>query len=144
MKNLTLFFVLICVNSWLQSVTWHIKLDGTGDFTTIQEGINASVNSDTVLVYPGTYYENLNMNEKNIVLASLELITSDPQYINSTIIDGQRLHSCIEIQNITIGVTIRGFSIRNGYGTFYQTSAGGGILSQTVENTFIVNGYYDL
>ncbi|RLC51983.1 MAG: hypothetical protein DRH79_05425 [Candidatus Cloacimonadota bacterium] len=137
-----LFFVLISVNSWLQSVTWHIKQDGTGDFTTIQEGINASTNSDTVLVHPGTYYENLNMNEKNIVFASLELITGDPQYISTTIIDGQRLLSCIDIQNITIGATIQGFTIRNGYGTFYNTSAGGGILSQTVENTFIVNCWF--
>ncbi|MDO9578254.1 MAG: hypothetical protein Q7J16_10250 [Candidatus Cloacimonadales bacterium] len=75
--KLFLFFVLICVNSWLQSVTWHIKLDGTGDFTTIQEGINASVNSDTVLVYPCTYFENLDFNGKNITLCSQELTTGN-------------------------------------------------------------------
>ena len=48
-----------------------VKQDGTGDFDTIQEGINASVDGDMVLVYPGTYYENINFLGKNISLASL-------------------------------------------------------------------------
>ncbi|MBC8415299.1 MAG: T9SS type A sorting domain-containing protein, partial [Candidatus Cloacimonetes bacterium] len=131
----------ISVNSLLNSTTWHIKQDGTGNFITIQEGINASVDSDTVLVYPGTFYENLNMSEKNITLASLELTTGNSQYIYSTVIDGQRLLSCIEIQDITIGTTIRGFTIQNGYGTEIQGSVGGGIFVQCAENTFITNCY---
>ena len=130
-------FAIFAVNMF--ATTWQIKQDGTGDFTTIQAGIAASADSDTVLVYPGTYYENLNMNEKNIVLASLELITNDPQYIGSTIIDGQRLSSCIEIQYIEIGATIRGFTICNGLGIDYAASFGGGIFVQCVENTDIIN-----
>ena len=94
-SEILLIFVLICVNSWLHSITWHIKQDGTGNFISIQEGIDASTDADTVLVYPGTYYENLNFNGRNIILASLELTTGDEQYILSTIIDGQRLESCI-------------------------------------------------
>jgi predicted outer membrane repeat protein len=143
MKNSILFlFVIVSFCSLLNSVTWHIKQDGSGNFTTIQEGINAAANSDTVLVYPGTYFENLVMNEKNIVLASLELTIGSPQYINSTIIDGQRLLSCIEIQNISNGATIRGFTIQNGFGTDIQGSLGGGIFAQCVENTIIKNCYF--
>ncbi|MDP8204815.1 MAG: T9SS type A sorting domain-containing protein, partial [Candidatus Tenebribacter mawsonii] len=134
-------FVLICANSWLQSTTWHIKQDGTGDFTTIQEGIDASADSDTVLVYPGTYYENLNINSKNITLSSLEMIIGDPQYIASTIIDGQYLNSCIILQNIDIEVTIRGFTIQNGYGTFSGAYNGGGIYAIYIENGAIINCY---
>jgi len=141
LKSLSLLFVFVSISSLLNSVTWHIKQDGTGNFTTIQEGIDTSADSDTVLVYPGIYYENLNMNEKNITLASLELTTGNPQYINSTIIDGQRLLSCIEIQDITIGATIRGFAIQNGYGTEIQGSVGGGIFVQCAENTEIINCY---
>ncbi len=136
------FIMFLCVSSWLHSTTWHIKQDGSGDFTTIQAGINASADSDTVLVYPGTYYENLNMNGRNIILTSLELTTGNSQYIESTIIDGQRLLSCIEIQNITNGATIRGFTIRNGFGTDIQGSLGGGIFSQSVENTHIINCHF--
>ena len=39
------------------------------DYSTIQEGINASVDGDTVLVAQGNYIENLVL-EKEIVLAS--------------------------------------------------------------------------
>ena len=39
------------------------------DYTTIQEGIDASVDGDTVLIAQGTYYENLIL-EKEIALAS--------------------------------------------------------------------------
>ena len=143
MKSKLLFLlVFICVNSLLNSVTWHIKQDGTGNFTTIQEGINASTDSDTVLVYPGTYYENLNMSEKNITLASLELITGEEAYIYSTIIDGQRQGSCIILHDITIGVIIRGFTIQNGFGTFLAAYDGGGIQAQCVENGNIINCHF--
>ena len=131
--------MLICVNSWLQSVTWHIKLDGTGDFTIIQEGINASANSDTVLVYPGTYFENLDFNGKNIVLCSRELTTGNSQYIESTIIDGQRLESCIRIHNGETNANVRGFTIQNGFGTHFWANDGGGILVHDYSTAYITN-----
>ena len=39
------------------------------DYSTIQEGIDASLDGDTVLIAQGTYYENLIL-EKEIVLGS--------------------------------------------------------------------------
>ncbi|MDO9577347.1 MAG: FlgD immunoglobulin-like domain containing protein [Candidatus Cloacimonadales bacterium] len=128
MKPKLLFlFVLICANSWLQSVTWHIKLDGTGNFATIQAGINASSHTDTVLVYPGTYYEYINYNGKNITVASLEIITGDDQYIYSTIIDGQRLSSCVSIVSEETDTTLRGLTITNGQGLIQYPFLSGGI-----------------
>ena len=36
----------------------HVKQNGTGDFTTIQEAINAASGETLVVVHPGIYYEN--------------------------------------------------------------------------------------
>ncbi|MCF7857966.1 MAG: T9SS type A sorting domain-containing protein [Candidatus Cloacimonetes bacterium] len=143
MKIKLLILCSFCLfSSLLNSTIWHIKQDGTGNFTTIQEGINSSVDSDTVLVYPGMYYENLNIDDKNITLASLEMITGDPQYIATTIIDGQRQNSCIILQYIDIDVIIRGFTIQNGYGTFSDAYNGGGIYAIYIEYGTIMNCYF--
>jgi hypothetical protein len=121
--------VLIFANSWLQSVTYHIKQDGTGNFTTIQEGINASSNSDTVLVYTGTYFENIDFIGKNITVASLFLTTNDESYISQTIIDGNGNGSVVSIISGEDETTLLcGFTIQNGTGTLYvQDFYGGGI-----------------
>jgi hypothetical protein len=44
-----------------------VDQNGGGQYTTIQTAINAALNNDTVLVWPGTYMEAVNLN-KNIVL----------------------------------------------------------------------------
>ena len=134
-----LMIVLFSFYSLLNSTTLHIKQDGSGDFTTIQEGIDASTDSDTVLVYPGTYYENLDFNGKNITLASLELTTGDEQYISSTIIDGQRLESCIRIHNGETDAYIQGFTIQNGFGTPFWSEDGGGLLVHDYSTAYITN-----
>lgn len=36
----------------------HVKKDGTGDYTTIQEAINAAAGETLIVVHPGIYYEN--------------------------------------------------------------------------------------
>lgn len=36
----------------------NVKKDGTGDYTTIQEAINAATGETLIVIYPGVYYEN--------------------------------------------------------------------------------------
>ena len=56
------------------------------DQPTIQEGINVSVDGDTVLVQPGEYQEMINFNGKSIIVGSLFLTTADSTFIESTVI----------------------------------------------------------
>ncbi|MDP8203907.1 MAG: choice-of-anchor Q domain-containing protein [Candidatus Tenebribacter mawsonii] len=135
-----LLFVLICVNSWLHSVTYHIKQDGTGNFTTIQEGIIAATNSDTVLVYPETYFENIDYLEKSLTVASLYIITPADSLINQTIIDGNQQFRCVTINNCG-NIELVGFTIQNGLATEgnQQSHYGGGIYLSNTQNAIISN-----
>ena len=91
------------------------------DYETIQAGIDASEDGDTVLVQPGLYEENLAI-DGSLVLGSLTLTTGDPAYIDSTVIDGRQQGSVITVNGGDNGeLLIRGFTIRNGL-----TSGNGG------------------
>ncbi len=131
MKSIIIMlFCFFC--SLLNSFTYHINQDGTGDFTTIQEGINASADTDTVLVHPGTYYENIDFGGKSITVASLYLTTGNDQYINQTIINGNQTGSCVRIVSEEDETTLLcGFTITNGSGSPYYEDGpnhGGGLL----------------
>lgn len=105
------------------------------DRPTIQAGINASSNGDTVLVQPDTYVENINFNGRNIVLGSLFLTTGDTSYISSTIIDGNSSGSVVRFvngENSTAVIT--GFTIQNGL-----ANPGGGLLCEGSEPTISHN-----
>jgi parallel beta-helix repeat protein len=41
------------------ATTWSVDGSGGADFTVIQDAINNASDSDTILVYPGVYYENV-------------------------------------------------------------------------------------
>ncbi len=111
---LSTFFILLASHSFATILT--VKQDGTGDYTKIQDAINmASWNNDTILVWPGTYYENINFLGKDLVLASLFMTTGDRQYIYNTIIDGNKNGCVITLQNQeTMASVICGFTIQNG------------------------------
>jgi hypothetical protein len=94
------------------------------DYNTIQEGVDVSVDGDTVLVQSGTYVENINFNGHNIVLGSLFLTTDDTSYISQTIIDGDSSGSVVAIISGEDNNTILcGFTIQSGF-----AASGGGIF----------------
>jgi len=49
--------LLVSSQSSLQATTWHVNPDGSGDATTISDGLGLADWGDTVLVACGTYYE---------------------------------------------------------------------------------------
>lgn len=91
-------------------------IDVPDDYSTIQQGIDASTDGDTVLVQPGTYVENINFNGHNTVLGSLYLTTGDTSYVSTTIIDGNSQAPVITFASGEGNTAvISGFSIVNGF-----------------------------
>jgi hypothetical protein len=125
------------------------------DASTIQSGINAAENGDTVVVSPGTYFENINFNGKNIVVTSNFYLGGDTSFISQTIINGSQpgnvdTGSCVIISSgedstaVLMGFTITGGSgtkwlDAHGAGTYRE---GGGVLidfsSPTIRNNKII------
>lgn len=116
--GLTIFVIFIFHNTINAQI-----LKVPQDYSTIQDGINASSDGDTVLVSPGLYNERINFNGKSITVASEYLTTQDTNYINQTIIDGDSLGSVVSIISGEDSTTLlSGISIQNG-----AADNGGGI-----------------
>ncbi|SVB62192.1 uncharacterized protein METZ01_LOCUS215046, partial [marine metagenome] len=126
--------------------------DEENPFGTIQYGIDWVNNGDTVLVEPGTYYENVNFNPndyfrypKNLTLASRFIFSNDETSIFSTIIDGSETSPVISIPSIQEGHIniVQGFKIQNGLGS----NSGGGVdvdrAAAHIINCIIVNNSAD-
>lgn len=109
------------------------------DYPTMQQGIDAGADGDTVLVKPGTYYENINFDLHNIVLGSMFLTTGNPAYIAETIIDGGEAGSVVTFASGEDSTAmIIGFSITNG-----RANYGAGILCTYSSPTIIHNEIFE-
>jgi len=145
MKKLILgfAFLLVAIPCGARIIT--VDDDGPADFKIIQAAIDDSNNGDTIVVYPGTYYETFNFDinpfkfkGKNIVLTSTD--PNDPAVVEHTVIEGG-YYSVISI--VDANVTIDGFTIQNGSG--YRnggiccTSSKGTAFTVKISNNIIQN-----
>jgi len=117
-RSIILSIILLAAVSSMATV-----IDVPGDYSNIQAAINASSNGDTVLVQPGTYYQNIDFNGHIVVLGSQFLTTGNADYIATTIIDGANAGSVLTLTSgETSAAKIIGFTIRSG-----DNICGGGI-----------------
>ncbi len=133
------------------SVIFTLYLSATiinipADQPTIQEGINIAVNGDTVLVQPGTYFENIDFIGKGVTVGSLFLTTQDTSYITQTIIDGNQLIFCVtfssgeDSSSVLSGLTITNGNFINGGGIFCIGNSSPSLLNLIVTENNGDNG----
>ena len=98
------------------------------NYATIQGGLDAAQEGDTVIVDEGVYNENIDYYGKNIVLASKFLETGNPQFIANTVIKGSNKGEKRSGSVVTFSgredstAALIGFTITKG-----RASIGGGI-----------------
>jgi len=98
------------------------------DYNSIQVAINdPNVRAgDRIIVYPGTYIENINFRGKNIILRSTD--PNDPNIVATTIIDGNQNGSVATFNSgEDVNCVLSGFTITNGYVVGDFEGDGGGI-----------------
>lgn len=131
MKQVLLIWLLLFVVDTVQAA----KINVPADQPTIQAAINAANNGDTVLVAPGTYFENINFLGKAITVES-----SGGRKV--TIIDGQSSASVVTFNSGEGRKSVlRGFTIQHGVAS--GVGEGGGIYiyyaSPTVTGNTVIN-----
>jgi len=132
MKRQVLILTLLLISASVYAQVIHVP----GDQPTIQAGINAASDGDTVLVAENTYYENIRFMGKAITVASHYVMDGDTNHINNTIIDGsQPLYpdsaACVMfVHGEDTTSILSGFTLTGGSGVFTTGSnvrSGGGI-----------------
>lgn len=127
MNRISNFFcILFCLCSVASASVIRIP----ADYPFIQEGIDAALDFDTVLVADGIYLghgnSDLRINNKSISLKS-------ENGSENCIIDAESTSPCITFEGYGSS-TIDGFTIRNGAG-----GTGGGIICETLNDTTIIS-----
>ncbi|MDP8239282.1 MAG: carboxypeptidase regulatory-like domain-containing protein [Candidatus Hatepunaea meridiana] len=106
------------------------------DRNTIQSGINAADDGDTVLVHPGEYRENIDFGGRTITVGSLFLTTGDEAYIDSTVIDGNDNGPVVHFHNReSADARLSGFILENGSGYRSGENTFGGAIHNWVNSS---------
>jgi parallel beta helix pectate lyase-like protein len=108
-------------------------LNVPGAYPTIQAAIDASTNGDSVVVAPGTYFENIDFKGKLITVQSA-------QGPSATTIDGGNLAPVVNFSTAeTPAAVLQGFTLQHGNATFAFSYEGAGIHISGASPTVVGN-----
>ncbi len=136
------------------AATITVNASGGADYTTIQGAINNAFAGDTILVYSGTYYENIIVDKKltinginnpiiNAGGSVVTLIGENISFSNFKIIGNGWNYPDAGIKILSNNNIIYNNSISNiEYGVFINTS--NGIGNNSIYNNILINNYYGI
>jgi len=127
-------FIIIVLNPVFAQII-HVPYDQP----TIQEGINASYSGDTVLVHPGVYQETIWFGGKEILVGSLFILTNNPVYKDSTVIQDSGNGYIVNFNSSETHLTrLVGFKITTGS---FKNLIHCANASPSIENNIIDRGH---
>jgi predicted outer membrane repeat protein len=134
MRYLTLIFILLISN-----LTFADTIYVPEDYPTIQEAINSANDNDTIIISSGIYSENIDYLGKNLMIGSYFILEQDPNYIETTILDGSQEGRVVTAENVEgLNAGLNGLTIQNG-----SSDLGGGIYCSgsnfVLSNLIIIN-----
>jgi len=119
-RTLALAALLLASASPLGAATIVVDAGGTGDYLTVQEGLNASASGDTVRVQPGTY---AGAGNRALDFGGRRVVLWAPAGPESTVIDcGSAARGFFFHSGEDTTAVLRGFTVTGGH-----ASQGGGI-----------------
>jgi len=127
------YIIQIGVGAEIESTIIYVSSNGTGEYLTIQQGIDQANDGDTVFVYNGTYNENI------VIDKSLSLIGED---YTTTFINGRDVGNVIKIN--ADGATIKGFTIQHGGLTYPLAGINCSSDHNTICENIIISNYYGI
>jgi hypothetical protein len=127
---------------WAAGSTIIVNWDGSGNYTTVQAGLNAANDGDTVRVMPGRYREVVTFPNRVITLTSSNPL--DPNVVAATILDGDTDQnpytangSVLTLAPGNAARTITGLTITGGYADYSSYYYGGGISGNSASGITI-------
>jgi hypothetical protein len=136
-------YILFCASLLLlagpaASDTILIQADGSGDYPTIQEGLDNTQSNDVVLLGPGTYTGPGNRN-LHLTFGVANVTITSQAGAASTIMDCQNASNWMSsFSSFTEDTTISGLTIRNA-DTAIEVPAGTDVFTITVEDCILEN-----
>lgn len=88
--------------AFAEGAVYEVIQDGSGDFTTIQEGVNTVMSGDTLLIYPGVYEEIVEIYDKTVHLLGTDKEQCIIQYDSSKYSTSPLTIGAGNVSNLTI------------------------------------------